>query len=235
MSHRLAARFGHRTLVSSRVKLFQRRLLRWWSVSKRRFPWRVTRASGYHHIVSEVLLQRTRAETVARFWPMFIARFPTWRALSDATISEIEVVLRPIGLSRQRAPRMWALAAEMTARRGRFPNERESLESLPGVGQYVANAVFTLRHGKPEPLLDTNMARVLERFFGPRKLADIRYDPYLQELARELVRHKEGKAINWAILDFAALVCIVGRPRCEICPLTTTCVYFRNARSVSRA
>ena len=44
----------------------------------------------------------------------------------------------------------------------------------------VANAILLVCHEQPEPLLDSNMARVIERVFGPRKLADIRYDPYLQ-------------------------------------------------------
>jgi hypothetical protein len=58
-------------------------------------------------------------------------------------------------------------------------------------GQYIANAVLLLCHGEPQPLLDVNMARVLERVFGPKKLADIRYDPYLQQLAMRIVQCKK--------------------------------------------
>ena len=121
---------------------------------------------------------------------------------------------------------MRALTKEMTKRRGRFPKYREEIEALPGVGQYVANSVLLFCYDQPEPLLDTNMARVLERVYKPRQLADIRYDPYLQSLARRIVHCKRPKDINWAILDLAALVCVVGTPRCESCPITKLCSYY---------
>jgi A/G-specific adenine glycosylase len=236
MSHHLhLSKFGHRTLDRRKIHWFRRKLLVWWQLSRRRFPWRLSRASAYHHIVSEVLLQRTRAETVAGFWPTFIRRFPNWDALSVAKPGQIADVLKPIGLSAQRAPRLRALAIEMVARGGRFPRDRHLLEALPGVGQYIANAVFTLRHGRPEPLLDSNMARVLERFFGRRKLADIRYDPYLQDLARTIVRGKKGKAINWAVLDFAATVCKLRNPSCITCPLAMECAFIQGGRKIRQS
>lgn len=121
---------------------------------------------------------------------------------------------------------MRALAREMATGRGRFPRHREEIERLPGVGQYVANAILLFCYDQPEPLLDTNMARVLERVYEPRRLVDIRYDPYLQALARRIVHCKRSRDINWAILDLAALVCVIRTPRCELCPLSTLCSYY---------
>jgi len=79
-------------------------------------------------------------------------------------------------------------------------------------------------HGHPEALLDTNMSRVLERYFGPRELADIRYDPYLQALARRFVAHGSGREVNWAILDLGATVCKPRTPTCEVCPMARGCL-----------
>jgi len=67
---------------------------------------------------------------------------------------------------------------------------------------------------------------VLERFFGSRKMADIRYDPYLQDLAKKIVQLKKAKEINWAILDFATLICQPRNPLCEKCPLCINCIFF---------
>jgi A/G-specific adenine glycosylase len=80
-------------------------------------------------------------------------------------------------------------------------------------------------HDEPQPLLDTNMARVLERFFGPRLMADIRYDPYLQALAKEVVSCDDAIRVNWAVLDLAALVCRLRNPNCGHCPLTSRCQF----------
>jgi A/G-specific adenine glycosylase len=113
----------------------------------------------------------------------------------------------------------------MIKRNGRFPKERMDVEALPGVGQYIANAVLLFCHGMPQPLLDANMARVLERVFGSRKLADIRYDPYLQGLAKKVVECEDAGKINWAILDLAGAVCLQRKPRCTECPLEFMCRY----------
>jgi A/G-specific adenine glycosylase len=174
-------------------------------------------------VISEVLLQRTRADVVAKFMPLFLERFPCWRELADAKDSDLQSLLGPLGLWRRRANSLKALAREMERRHGRFPNTREEVETLPGVGQYVGSAILLFSHGAQEPLLDVNMARVLERFFGPRDLVDIRYDPWLQALARCVVKHEKAADVNWAILDLAAKICVVGNPRCELCPLHRSC------------
>jgi len=70
------------------------------------------------------------------------------------------------------------------------------------------------------------MARVLERYFGERQLADIRYDPCLQKLSAKVANHALSKEISWAILDFAASICKAMKPKCVICPLKYKCQYY---------
>lgn len=210
---------------------FREHLMVWFRENGREFPWRENDYPEYMMIVTEALLQRTRAETVASFLPAFFSRFPSWEALAEASVDDIGEAIRPVGLWRQRAPRLKALAEEMMRRGGIVPRSREDLEALPIVGQYIANAILLMSHGEPQPLLDVNMARVLERYFGPRKLADIRYDPYLQGLARAVVNAPDSQYVNWAILDFAALVCKARTPRCQVCPLASGCQFRHQADS----
>ena len=76
------------------------------------------------------------------------------------------------------------------------------------------------------PGVKTNMARLLERFIHPREKVDIRYDPWLQAAAHWLVRDKNPMNVNWAALDFASLVCLPSKPRCQDCTLRTRCSFF---------
>jgi A/G-specific adenine glycosylase len=226
---------GRRRIKLADVSYFQERILAWWRSSKRWFPWRHPDATLYIRIVSEVLLQRTRAEAVAAFWPAFIKRFPGWKQLAEADPDELSVFLKPLGLARQRAPRLHALAVAVWRAAETFPTERSVVQELPGVGQYIGNAILLFVHGEPTPLLDANAARVLERFFGPRKLVDLRYDPYLQSLAHQVVQHEHPETINWAILDLAATVCKSHLPRCEACPLHARCKFaFARHRAADR-
>jgi len=216
-----------------RIRLFRWELLRWYNTHGRNFPWRNVTGNKYQMIIAEVLLQRTRAETVASFFPKFVGKFSSWRNLASASSTQLKQHLQPIGLWRRRATSIKALAREMVRRNGRFPRNREEIETLSGVGQYIANAVLLFCHSEPQPLLDVNMARVLERVFGPRKLADIRYDPYLQQLAATIIRCKSPADLNWAILDLAAIICLIKKPRCIICPLSSICDYAKSRRAES--
>ncbi len=201
------------------------RLERWYQENGRSFGWRNRSASKYVRVVTEVLVQRTRAETVDGMLRGFLRRFPGWAALDRARASTLERVLKPIGLYRRRAKSLKGLAKYAASVRGRFPADRDQLEQVTAVGQYVASAILLFCHGQPEPLLDTNMARVLERYFGPRQLADIRHDPYLQQLSRRVVAAGDPVVINWAILDLGAMVCKPRKPECNACPLKRGCQF----------
>jgi A/G-specific adenine glycosylase len=146
--------------------------------------------SQYELIIAEILLQRTKAETVAKFYHEFILRFPTWSDLHLASNEVVEQILKPIGLYRQRAKRLKELAKEMVFRSDNLPTSRDELETMPMFGQYIINSIQLLIFKKPAPLIDVNMARLLERYFKPRQLSDIRYDKELQVLAHQVVKHK---------------------------------------------
>ena len=221
---------GNRALSIQREILIdsRRRLLAWYANNGRDFPWRRSTLSNYKLVITELLLQRTRAETVASFFSTFINQYPSWLKLAEANEAEISQIIKPLGLWKRRARTLKQLAIVMAERNGRFPRTRAGVEALPGVGQYIANAILLLCHGEMQPLLDASMARVLERVFGPRKLADIRYDPYLQDLAFEIVQCKEAKELNWAILDLAASKCFSRNPLCHSCPLEDVCLEVNN-------
>lgn len=175
--------------------------------------------------MAELLLQRTTAVAVANFLPVFLERYPSWASLRRSSLAKLESALKPVGLWSRRARTLKDLALALRARGDRFPVTREELEQLPGIGQYVASAVLLVVHGTAAPLLDSSMARVLERVFGERELADIRYDRYLQELAHALVDGPSSPELNWAVLDLAAVVCRIKDPRCPQCPLVARCKY----------
>jgi A/G-specific adenine glycosylase len=218
----------------NKVRWCRRQLLAWYCRHGRQFPWRSPDAGLYQQVVSEVLLQRTQASTVGRFFDAFFELFGSWDDIHAASGELLEGALRPIGLWRRRATALKGLAREMVGRAGGFPASRDELEALPAVGQYVASAILLFAHERPEPLLDGNMARVLERVFKPRRLVDIRYDPGLQTLARALVRSRGPIRVNWAILDVAALHCGPRAPACDGCPLRRRCNYATARRARHR-
>ena len=211
-----------------RAKGIARRLENWFELEGRSFPWRNKSATNYHKIVCEILLQRTRAETVSSVYQDFFKVFPSWNQIANADIEKIEKNLKPLGLWKRRARGLQALAKVLQKSRGRFPGSREEIDSLPAVGQYVGNSIELFIHGRPLPLLDVNMSRVIERYFRPRKLSDIRHDPWLQALAKIIIAlGVDPVKLNWSILDLGATVCVPRNPRCNACPIRRGCSTFK--------
>lgn len=204
----------------------------WARVNGRNFPWRSSEAGTYQQVIVEVLLQRTTAAAVAGFFEAFVAKYPSWSQLASAKVDDLEEFLRPLGLWRRRAQSLLGIAKYATEKEGRFPSDPLEHRQIPAVGQYVSNAIMQFQYGQPAPLLDVNMARVIERFVRPRKLADIRYDQWLQEAAHWLVR-QDPREVNWAVLDFAALICRARKPLCISCPVSARCSYFERVRYTS--
>ncbi len=216
-----------------RIKNFRKNILAWFSTEGRDFPWRHAGEPIYRIIISEVLLQRTKATTVANIYFNFFKKYSSWNKLAAATVEDLEEFLRPLGLWRRRAISLLNLARVVVQRNGHLPQTRSEIEELPGVGQYIANAIELMCGINAAPLLDVNMVRVLERYFGPRTMADIRYDPYLQKLAWRVVDCDFSIQLSWAILDLAAMVCIAREPRCKGCPLSYGCNFVRNVSIAS--
>jgi A/G-specific adenine glycosylase len=213
-------------VLESEIKFFQNVLIGWFFENGRKFPWRKKSASNYEIIISEVFLQRTKAETVSKFLPQFFDKYPNWKYLGNATENELKVFIKPLGLYNQRGARIYRLAQEIKKRNGRFPRERGQLEEIPMMGQYITNAYELYILCKKVPLLDVNMARLLERYFGERTLSDIRDDPYLQTLSYRVVNVDNSRELNWAILDYASIICKKINPECNNCSLNSKCLYF---------
>jgi A/G-specific adenine glycosylase len=201
------------------IQWFRDRVVEWAKENGRDFPWRHT-TDEYRVVVTEILLQQTTASAVAKFYERFYDALPTWQDLHAIPEEELRDFISVLGLGRQRARRLKALAAWVADHDWHLPANRDELEDVPGIGQYVASVLLAVKYGQPEPMLDVNMARVLERFFGVRELADIRDDPWLQTVARAAFPNLKH---SWALLDFGAALCVARRPSCHSCPLAVGC------------
>ena len=102
-------------ITEDQLKNFQDKILEWFEENGRHFPWRNKSATNYQLIISEVLLQRTKAETILKFFPIFIKKYPSWKQLGTATEIELQEILRPLGLSNQKGSRLFKLAQELSS------------------------------------------------------------------------------------------------------------------------
>jgi A/G-specific adenine glycosylase len=191
-------------------------LLDWWRNNRRDFPWRNDDVTPYQMVVAEMLLWRTRAESVFSIWGDFFAEFPTLEDLAEADEGDIEKVIAPLGL-RKRAEYLKLMASRIVNDYdGDVPRDKDDLMQMLGVGEYVASAVRTFMFLEDEAVYDANVRRIMFRLFNTDD------DDVARQKASDLIPSGWGPEWNYALLDLGALVCR-WKPDCKVCPLCSIC------------
>jgi len=212
-------------LSQTDIYKFRKALIDWGSDHFRPFPWRSTE-DPYKILVAEVMLHRTQVSQVVPIYLQFLERFPDPMALKASRMSELRRILYSLGL-RWRIELIHKMGVDLVKRfGGRIPTEKEELKNLPGVSDYIANAVRCFAWNLPEVLLDTNTVRIVARIFGLRVRASSRRSKEFRDLLGALLDPKQPRAFNYALLDLADAVCTLKQPPAtEICPLSQWCMY----------
>lgn len=203
--------------------LVRERVIDWFNHHGREFPWRNT-TDPYQILIAEMLLRRTTASAVARVFNDFISRFDTPERLARARESTIARALKSLGLQSVRAKQLKETASLIVKEyQGEIPRPQEVLQSLPGVGLYIASAVRNFAFGEAVPLIDGNVVHFLSRVFGTQFAgpSDIKA---LEFVAKFGGLHQAE--LYWGIIDLVASICLRRIPRCSICPVSITCEWF---------
>ena len=144
---------------------FGSRLVAWQRLYGRHgLPWQVSDA--YRVWLSEIMLQQTQVSTVLGYYPRFLARFPDLATLAAAPVDDVLALWS--GLGYYTRARNLHKAAQMVMHDfgSEFPQQRQDIERLPGVGRSTAAAIAAFAFGQRETILDGNVKRVLTRCFG---------------------------------------------------------------------
>ena len=153
-------------------------------------------------------------------------RFPSWPAVRDAPVAEIEDAIRPGGLAPTKALRikriLEALGEDDLCWLEDAPLEeaRDYLCELPGVGRKTAACVLLFSFGRPEVPVDTHVYRVASRLglIRPRASFDEAHDEMLR-----LVDPDDAYEVHVLLIRHGRRTCIARAPRCPECPLKRMC------------
>lgn len=225
-----APRYPAGVTVSTRqLRSIRRRILAWYAVAHRDFPWRRT-TDPWAVLVSEVMLQQTQAARVAERFPPFMERFPTPAAMAAAGDADVLAAWSGLGYNRRAVALRGAALA--VVEHG-WPHDVAGLQRLPGIGPYTARAVAAFAFGQPVGAVDTNVRRWLVRRLG---LASTASASELQAVADGLARPAAdaGEAAAWmhASMEFGAAVCSGRAPACPACPVARGCPSRGRAQQV---
>ncbi|MBJ3763215.1 A/G-specific adenine glycosylase [Maribius pontilimi] len=205
-------------------------LLAWYDVHARAMPWRVSpadrragvRPDPYRVWLSEVMLQQTTVAAVRDYFRKFTAIWP--RVTDLAAAADADVMAAWAGLGYYARARNLLKCARVVAHEhgGTFPDTRERLLALPGIGPYTAAAVAAIAFDRPETVLDGNVERVMARLHAvevPLPMAK----PELMDRAARLTPQARPGDYAQAVMDLGATICTPRGPACGICPWRDDC------------
>lgn len=200
-------------------------IVHWYHKHARDFPWRHTR-DPYKIMIAEFMLHRTRAEQVVPVYMEFLQKYPDVFALASASPEEVQKVTEHLGLHWRGKHFIEAARYIVGKYNGEFPDSYDELRKIPGIGEYIAGAILTICFNKPAPVVDSNIARFINRFHGLNLKGEIRRKKQIVEIASELFDCEKPGKFLFALIDFTSLICKPGKPSCDSCPLKNYCKFY---------
>jgi A/G-specific adenine glycosylase len=176
-------------------------------------PWR-REVTPYGVFVSEIMLQQTQVSRVLGRWERWIARWPGFAQVADASVAEVVGEWQGLGYNR-RVLRLREAAAKVTGPEfdGVLPREPEQLVRLPGVGPNTAGSVAAFAYNEPVVFIETNIRRVFLHHFaeltgsGTTVISlpvELISDAELRPLIEATLDRERPREWYWALMDYGA-------------------------------
>lgn len=202
--------------------VFRRRLLAWHADRPVGRPWRIA-SDPWRVLLGEFILRRAPEREVTAMYRRLrrAARTPR-RTVED--VEGVADVLRSIGRRAAVDPLVKIAEAVVGQHDGRVPADSLELRSIPGVGDYLAEAVLCFGFDRRAVLVDSSTSRICSRISGRDVGQRYQLRLYLHHLAGAPGPDRE---FNRALLDLGESVCRANAPRCGECPVADLCALNR--------
>ncbi len=210
------------------IEVVRKGLQSWYEQHKRTLPWR-SKPEPYYVWLSEVILQQTRVDQGLSYFNTFIKTYPSIQDLAAAELDDVLKLWQGLGYYSRARNLHFAANQVITDFNGIFPENYEDILSLKGVGSYTAAAIASIAFNQPKAVVDGNVIRVISRLFDIT--ASVNHTSTIKEiqaLADELMDINNPSSHNQSMMEFGALQCTPKNPKCEVCPLETSCLAKTN-------
>ena len=210
-------------------QIITKKILNWYDLNKRKLPWRKNVSQSkkhYYTLVSEFMLQQTQVVTVIPYFNRFINKIPNLKKLSKIPDRELIKLWEGLGYySRVRNLKKTAKII-ISKYHGEIPNNYEDLISLPGIGNYTANAILAIAFNKSYIPLDGNIERVLKRYLYLKKDKEIQKDNLIE---KKSIFGISSRASDYAqaLMELGAMICKPKNPECSKCPISKNCKSYK--------
>jgi A/G-specific adenine glycosylase len=223
-------------MAAKKVQSLITSLLKWYAQEARRMPWRYSHFEPprpYHTWLSEIMLQQTTVATVIDYFQRFIQRWPTLKDLAQA--DEQEVLSAWQGLGYYSRARNLLKCAQVICKEfnGEFPRDLKTLQHLPGIGPYTAEALRAIVFRGPAIPIDGNIMRVFSRLYDViTPLPALKTE--VEEHVKKYAQNPQPGDFAQALMDLGATLCTPKNPTCGACPIQAHCLSYSRGTQEQR-
>ena len=177
----------------------------------------------YELLLAVMLSAQTTDKRVNIVTKELFNKYNTLDKLDKLSLKEIEEYIKPIGFFRVKAKNFKEIVRSIKEK-GYVPNDREYLESLPGVGRKTASVVIGHLFDTPNFAVDTHVFRVSKRLGITTKKDDILKNKIK---LKKYFDKNEWNKVNSQLVLFGRYICKSVKPECKNCNLKTICNYCK--------
>ena len=177
----------------------------------------------YELLIATVLSAQTTDKRVNKVTSVLFKKYPSIKALSEAKISDIEEIIRPIGTYKKKSIYVHEITNKLVNDNLDYiPNDRKYIESLPGVGHKTANVFLSNIYDEAAIAVDTHVSRLSKRLGIAKKNDDV--GAIEKKLMRVIPRERWSRTHHQLVL-FGRYNCKAINPLCEKCEIKEFCKY----------
>lgn len=174
----------------------------------------------YELLIATVLSAQSTDKRVNKVTKVLFTKYDL-KSLSEADINIIKDIIRSVGSFNKKAQYIIEISKSLFKNyNGIVPNNREYLETLPGVGRKTANVVLKNLYNEPCIPVDTHVERVSKRLGLANKNATPKE---VEENLMKLIPKEKWNRVGEQILLFGRYHCKSIRPECATCLLKKEC------------
>ncbi len=178
----------------------------------------------YQLAVAVLLAAQSTDKRVNLITPDFFNRFPDFQTLAQAKPQEVYEYIKSITYPNNKSKHLVNMAQKVMENfQGKLPEERDELESLPGIGRKSANVLAAVLFNKPYMPVDTHVHRVSNRIGLVKTKNPTQTE---RELLKIIPENLLVKAHHLLVLH-GRYICKARKPLCDKCRITELCEYYK--------
>ena len=182
-------------------------------------------SKDYELVIAVMLSAQTTDKSVNAVTPILFNKYPSLEDLNNAPLEDIEEILKPIGLYKNKAKNLKGIVKDLLERfNGKVPSNKDELMTLPGVGNKTAGVIRAEIFQIPDLPVDTHILRISKRL----NLAKKEDEPIdVERKLKKLIPEERWIKSHHQLIHFGRYFCTARNPQCENCKISDMCTNKR--------